>query len=291
MPYWVFDKMKDVLMHWHRLFRSEHALITFLGVLVSGLLVSRSFSLSLIFAAIGPALITLAAFALNDYFGYETDKANKRTDRPIVAGKIKRQHALYAALALFIVGLLLTYFVNFTVFLLSLIYVALCFLYDPFLKKLPLLGNAFIALTMSGPFVYGSLAVSTGVSTIVTLLAAIAFLVGLGRELLNTLRDVEGDKKINALTLPMLLGGKNTAILSSLLIFSAVLLSLFPFFGSYLRAPLFYSVFLIPCDFLLLLTVYKVLKSQDSYTLKKCRNYTLAALGCGVLAFLALAVS
>ncbi len=302
-------KIFETISAWHRLFRSEHALITFLGVLVGAMLGIRDFRIPIdafsvnsiagldlpfflwiIVAAIGPALITLAAFALNDYFGYETDRANKRKDRPIVAGEIKRQHALYAALVLFAVGLYLTYLVNFTVFALSAVYVALCFLYDNFLKKLPLAGNAFIALTMSGPFIYGSLTVSTGVSPVVALLAAIAFLVGLGRELLNTLRDIEGDKKIGASTLPMLLGGKNTAILSSLLIISAVLLSLLPFFGSYLRAPFFYAVFLIPCNVLLLLTVYKALKSQDNLSLKQARNYTLAALGCGVLAFLSLAV-
>lgn len=282
---------KNTLLAWHSLFRSEHAFITFVGVLVGQLLVVRNFSSSLLFAAIGPALITLAAFALNDYFGYETDKVNKRNDRPIVAGKITRQHALYAALVLFAVGLALTYAVNFAVFLLSLFYVALCFLYDNFLKKLPLAGNAFIALTMAGPFIYGNLAVSSNVSSTVALLAAIAFLVGLGRELLNTLRDVEGDKKINAKTLPMLLGAKKTAVLSSLLILAAVLLSLVPFFSTLLSYfPLLYAIFLVPCDALLLLTVYKALKSQNVNSLKECRNYTLAALAFGVVAFLALAV-
>ncbi len=283
----IFTQIKT----WHSLFRSEHALITFIGVLVGALLAAYRFSPFLLFAAIGPALITLAAFALNDYYGYETDKANKRIDRPIVAGKIKRQHALYAALALFSVGLVLTYLVNFTVFLLSLVYVMSCFLYDTFLKKLPLVGNVFIALTMAGPFVYGNFAVSSNLNSIVLLLAVIAFLVGLGRELLNTLRDVEGDKKIGAQTLPMILGGKNTAIISSVLILAAVLLSFIPLFTSLFFVPLFYAVFLIPCVLLLLLTVYKALKSQDNLSLKQCRNYTLAALGCGVLAFLALAVT
>jgi len=283
----IFTQIKT----WHSLFRSEHALITFIGVLVGALLAAYSFSPFFLLAAIGPALITLAAFALNDYYGYETDKANKRIDRPIVAGKIKRQHALYAALALFSVGLVLTYLVNFTVFLLSLVYVMSCFLYDTFLKKLPLVGNVFIALTMAGPFVYGNFAVSSNLNSIVLLLAVIAFLVGLGRELLNTLRDVEGDKKIGAQTLPMILGGKNTAIISSVLILAAVLLSFIPLFTSLFFVPLFYAVFLIPCVLLLLLTVYKALKSQDNLSLKQCRNYTLAALGCGVLAFLALAVT
>ncbi len=283
-----------MLSAWHRLFRTEHALITFIGVAAGAFLAVGSstdkflpgFLIFLAVSALGPALITLAAFALNDYFGYETDRVNKRKDRPIVSGEIKRNHALYAALTLFALGLIATYFVNFTVFLLSLLYVVLCFAYDTFLKKLPLLGNVFIALTMAGPLVYGNLAVYASLSSTVVLLAVIAFLVGLGRELLNTLRDVQGDKKIGATTLPMLLGGKNTVLLSSLFIIAAVLLSFVPLSS----APFLYVVPLIPCDFLLLLTVYKVLKSQDNVTLKQCRNYTLFALVFGVVAFLSLAV-
>ncbi|MFH1247067.1 MAG: UbiA family prenyltransferase [Candidatus Micrarchaeota archaeon] len=311
--------MKNIynfLLNWHKLFRSEHALITFLGVLVGAILSMRGWassrspipgdffnfypgsevsglipfsSLGFLFLAVGPALITLAAFALNDYFGYETDKANKRSDRPLVSGKIKREHALYAALFLFAAGLACTYFVNFTVFLLSLVYVVLCFLYDTFLKKLPLIGNVFIGLTMAAPFIYGQL---TAYPEFVFaspsgLLVAIAFLVGIGRELLITLRDVEGDKKIGANTLPMILGGKNTVYLSTIFILVAIGLALIPT----LYAPLSYVAFLVPTVLLLLFTVYKALKSQDAVTLKQCGKYSLYALMAGVLAFFALAVN
>ncbi len=260
-------------------------MITFIGVLVGALLVT-SYSHFFLFAALGPALITLGAFALNDYFGYKTDKANKRKDRPIVSGAISKQQALYASIILFVSGLALTFFVNLTVFFLSLLYVGLSILYDSFLKKLPLLGNVFIGLTMAGPFIYGNLTVSTQLSPVVLLLSAIAFLVGIGRELLNTLRDVEGDAKIGAKTLPMLLGAKKTAFLASLFILTAVALTFIPFSN----APFSYAFLVIFADLLLLLTVYKVIKNQDVNTLKQCRNYTLLALLLGVLAFLALAV-
>ncbi len=274
------------LFAWHSLFRTEHALITFIAVVVGQLFVTDFFHFSL-FASVGPALITLAAFALNDYFGFETDKANRRIDRPIVAGRITREHALAVALLLFGIGLLLTYFVNFTVFLLSLLYVVLSILYDPVLKKLPFIGNTFIALTMAGPFIYGNLSFTPVLSQHVVLLSIIAFLVGIGRELLITLRDVEGDRKIGATTLPMLIGAKNTVILSSFFISAAVLFSFIPFATTSLA----YILLVIPADFLLALSVYKALKSQDAFTLKQCRNYTLLALGFGVVAFLALSVS
>ena len=275
------------LSAWHGLFRTEHALITLVGVAVGQLSVADFYHTS-IFAGVGPALITLAAFALNDYLGFETDKANKRSDRPIVAGTIKREHALYAALLLFLAGLFLTYLVNFTVFLISLAYVALSILYDLLLKKLPLVGNAIIALTMAGPFIYGNLAFTPMLSQKVVLLSVIAFLVGVGRELLNTLRDVKGDKKVGATTLPMLIGPRGTVFLSSFLILAAVFLSFVPLLSEPL--PLLYAALLLPCDLLLLLTVYNALKSSDIVILAQCRNYTLAALGFGALAFLGLAI-
>ncbi len=281
----------NFLLNWHKLFRSEHALITFVGVLVGALLVTRSFFPSMLFAAIGPALITLAAFALNDYYGYETDKANKRSDRPIVAGEISKRQALAVAAVLFAAGLALAYLVNFTVFLLSMGYVFLSILYDPVLKKLPLLGHVFIGLSMAGPFIYGNLAVNDSLNSLVLLLALIAFLAGIGRELLITLRDVEGDKKIGAKTLPMLLGARKTVLLAGFFIGAAVILSLLPLFpASISLGYALYAFFIAITDLLMLVVAYKALKSQSVDTLKQCGKLSLLALATGVVAFLALAV-
>ena len=282
------------------LFRTEHALITFFGVLVGELLVTRSFSLSLLFPTIGPVLITLAAFVINDYFGLKTDKANGRRDRPLVSGKIKPETALYAAIVLFAFGLAFTWFVNSLVFILAAVYVFLTLLYDNVFKKLPLVGNLFIALTMTAPFVYGNFAVANFLLPSVMLISIIAFLTGTGCELIITLRDVAGDKRAGGTTLPMLIGPKNTVILSAVLISMAVLLSFAPLL-SFLNilpflekttsdAQVLYVALVSICDYLLLTAVFITLKSQDLVTLKECRNKTLLALAIGVLAFLSFAL-
>ncbi len=288
------------LKDWHMLFRTEHALITFFGVLVGELLVTRSFSFSLLFPTIGPVLITLAAFVINDYFGLKTDKANGRRDRPLVSGKIKPETALYATIILFALGLAFAWFVNSLVFMLAAVYVYLTLLYDNVFKKLPLIGNLFIALTMTAPFVYGNFAVANSLVPSVILIAIIAFLTGTGRELIITLRDVAGDKRAGGTTLPMLIGPKNTVILSAIFISIAVLLSFAPLL-SFLNilpflekttsdAQVLYVALVSICDYLLLTAVFKTLKSQDLVTLKECRNKTLLALAIGVLAFLGFAL-
>lgn len=243
---------------------------------------------------IGPALITAGAFALNDYHGFETDRINKRRDRPIVSGEIKRSHALLAAVALIIIGLLFSLLAGFYGFLIALVFALLSFAYDPFLKKLPLAGNIFIAFSMSAPFLYGALAgifyfnPLGSIPELVLLLTAIAFLAGVGRELLKTLADVKGDKAIGATTLPMVIGARNTVYFAGLCFVAAILLSLVPLSSQF---NLFYAIPIALCDLLLLYSATQAIKSPGNVTvLRKARNYTLAAMGAGVVGFLSLAL-
>ena len=194
------------LSDWWRLARGEHALITFVAVVVGGLLATRSFSAQLLFAAIGPALITLASFIINDYFDLVSDREMKRKERPLVSGKIKFSHALYASLTLFVLGVAATIPFGATAFLIALVYAVLAFLYSFKLKRMPLVGNLFVATSMAIPFIYGNVAAGVALRYIVAVFALIAFVVGVGREFFLTTRDVKGDRKLGSKTLPMVIG-------------------------------------------------------------------------------------
>jgi 4-hydroxybenzoate polyprenyltransferase len=275
------------MKEWIKLARAEHGLLTAIAVIIGEIIAAKGFCSGFIYPAIGPALITLAAFVTNDYFDYETDKANKRRDRPLVSGKIKKKDALAAAVFFYCAGLLATMF-HPIAFLIALIYAVFSVAYTPLLKKKPLVGNVYIASTMAIPFIYGNVVVSGILAQEIVLLSSIAFLSGVGREFLNTLRDVKGDKKIGAMTLPMFVGAKATVLLASLLILAAVFLSFIP-----LQEKIVYS-YLIPvivADALFVYAVLIALLRQDVASLKKCRNLTLMALFFGLVAFLALALS
>src|SRR3989338_6106650 len=85
--FWVSSALKTgSLRDWVALTRAEHALIVVMAVVASEFVVSKRFSPDFFFPALGPALITLGAFAWNDYFGLKTDAALKRFDRPLVSG-------------------------------------------------------------------------------------------------------------------------------------------------------------------------------------------------------------
>ncbi|MDP2717687.1 MAG: UbiA family prenyltransferase, partial [Candidatus Micrarchaeota archaeon] len=192
---------------------------------------------------------------------------------------------LYAGLALMLAGVALTFPLGTLPFAIALGYTALSMAYDPVLKKRPVIGNAFIASSMSISFLYGNLAVRPDIVPAVALFSGIAFLAGMGRELIITLRDVAGDKKIGATTLPMLLGPRKTVILSAVLTYAAVALSLVPLLRP---VNLLYVPLAVATDALFLLGTYYVLLSQKTEHLNRARKLTLYGMLFGVLAFAAL---
>jgi len=277
------------LKPWWALLRAEHGLITLVAVIVGELLVTGQAVWELVFPALGPLAITWGAFALNDYYGYASDKALKRKDRPLVTGLLKRKEAITTAALLLLLGVVLAWPLNDLAFGIALAYVAGSLLYDPVLKKLPFVGNVFIATTMAVPFLYGSAAVTGTLEfgPLVWALAGVAFFAGLGRELLKTLADVKGDKKLGANTLPMLMGARWTVRLAALFSLVGVGLSLLPLA---LRFSPSYALLISLSNLAMLASVDMSLESPEEKTLRKCRNYSLVGMGLGVLAFAALAL-
>lgn len=282
------------LKDWWALSRGEHAVMTLAAVAVGAAIASKSFSISFALAGIGPALVTLASFIFNDVFDLPSDKANRRTERPLVSGRISSQNAFVAANLLYAAGLALSLLSGWTAFLIVLLYAVFSIAYTLALKKLPLVGNIFIATTMAIPFVYGNLvacgaSASCSLNPFIAIFALIAFLTGTGRELLLTLRDVEGDRKLHSKTFPMVAGTRPTLFLASLLMLAAIALSLAPplhYFGLY--AP--YALFVGVCDFLLLHSIAISFARPVPKTLEKARKYTLLALISGLIGFASLAL-
>lgn len=260
---------------WLRLSRFEHSIIVLIAV-AAGILILKQ---PLIYAILGlsPALLTAGVFILNDYFDVETDKKNKRFDRPLVSGEVSKKQALLLTFILYAVSLFIGFYSGFYAFLLIIIFAFFSVLYNPVLKKMPLVGNVFVAFTMSASFLYANLIFSLSLNFYILLFFLITFTVGLGRELIQTARDVKGDKKIKARTLPMIIGVKNSVHVGVFLILVAILLSLIPF------TRVFYLTLILTCDFLLLLAVFEV-ESRNNF--KKFRFYSLWAMLVGILAFL-----
>ena len=237
---------------YRRLFRIEHALMLAFAVFLGELLASskpvaavspglwseapvqRFISLppELILASLCvPVFIEMGSFALNDYFDVKADRANKRKDRPIASGEIEPMHALVAAALCYAIGIAAAIPLPPLALAIAIIFALLSAAYNFRLKELPLVGNAYIASSMAIPFIFGNLAVSPQLLTSIVAVAAVAFVAGLGREIIKSAEDVEGDvKHRNAHTLPAVIGVKNSAYIAAACYIVLVPLSFAPFY-------------------------------------------------------------
>jgi len=274
--------------------------MTLLAVAASATVSIGYFSPQFVLFGIGPALIVLGSFIFNDAADVESDKALGRKDRPLASGAIPQKLALAASILLLIVGLLVCLAAGTLAFKIALAYCLLSLAYSLALKKIPLAGNVVVATTYAVSFAFGNAVAidSLGPNLNLSLLAfpwdplvlcfaGFAFLAGLGREFIITLRDVKGDKKIGAFTLPMAIGAKLTVWLACLLLLLAVALTgmglpfatnLFVYFG-----------FVGACNLLLLYSIVQVLKDASFSSLSKVRNYTLWGFQLALVGFLVMA--
>ena len=166
----MFKEYRDYL----RLIRFEHSLMVAFTVLVGQAIVEKSVGLHQLLPALGPALITAGAFALNDVFGYASDKANKRVDRPLVAGKISRKNAWLAAIIFYALAYSST-LVNHSAYTIALafaVFACLRCVFEKFRSQ-----ATFIASTMSASFLYASAAVTGSLSgfRLILVFTAMAF--------------------------------------------------------------------------------------------------------------------
>jgi len=271
------------------LLRLEHGLMYAIGVL-AGMVVSSGLDFSLRNAILGmltACFLQASAFALNDYYDYEVDVANRRFDRPLVRGELKKYHALLLFAILAPAGFLTAFFIGWWVLLLAMVITLPGYAYDIKLKEFGLAGNVYIALSMAVPFIFGSVVATGRIETSVALLAFIAFLSGVGREIMKGIEDVEGDVLRNAKTVARMQGVRVAARISALLFSTVILLSALP----PVLLPEFFDVkYILPVlftDAILLSISCNLMKGKaEKEKIRTYRKQSLMALAVGLLAFL-----
>ena len=147
---------------------------------------------------------------------------------------------------------------------------------------------------MAIPFVFGAASIisenniSINVSLAVLIIALIAFLSGVGREIMKDVMDYKGDKEEGVKSFPKYIGIKNSNIISSIFYILAILFSFIPFLSqnfSFYYNNYFYLIIVMITDVMLSLTVLKLI-FDDNINLKFYRKFTLIALFMGLIAFL-----
>jgi len=265
--------------------RMSHGLYLLIAVLIGQIITKGLPSINiLIFSIITPVFISASAFAINDYMDYETDKSNKRIDRPLVSGILKRKTALYISLILMPIGILSSALINIHSFYIAIIFTVISYAYSIHLKKIALVGNLCIAASMTIPFIFGALNVSRTIPASIWVLSSMAFLSGTGREIVKSIQDMEGDKKQGRETLPLKIGEKSSKYLATSLILTAVLISPYPYLrvSGYIGSDVYLAT--VSIAVLAFLTSLYSLFRHNSYS--SFRKETYIAMGIGLLAFL-----
>jgi geranylgeranylglycerol-phosphate geranylgeranyltransferase len=287
--------MKKIKAIWE-LMRLEHGIMIAIAIIVGSLIAEKTFPVfdKFILTFFTALFLEASTFALNDYYDLDIDKKNKRTDRPLVRGDLSSDTALYLFAIFFPLGIICSYFVNLTCFVIALVTALFAILYDGYLKKIKLLGNFFIAYVMAIPFIFGGAAVLEEnifiikLSPAIFIVALIAFLAGSGREIMKDVMDFKGDKEKGVKSFPKYIGIRNSNMLSAFFYIIAITLSFLPFFldnFTFYYQNYYYLALILLTDTMLLSTSLQLI-FKKRVNMKFYRKFTLIALFVGLLAFL-----
>lgn len=265
-----------------QLLRPNVCLMAVLGLAIASIIFGINIiSFQFALAAIVAFLICGGGNAINDYFDYKIDKINM-PKRPLPSGRISRKNALHLFWIVSITGLVLSYFVNPAFLAIALFNFIVSSLYAWKLKKMAIKG-IFVAylgssVFIAAPFISGF--PSSFLNSALLLLILISFFGTLSRQLLMDIRDMEGDKKAGAKTLPLIFGKKAARIAASLFLLIAASLLVLPYLQK--MVSVYYLIFAVPA---ILLSLYAIAQEpkKGERTIKKATFLVLFAFLVGIL--------
>jgi geranylgeranylglycerol-phosphate geranylgeranyltransferase len=231
--------------------------------------------------------------AINDYCDRKIDKIN-RPERPIPSGRLKAGHALVIGRFLFMIGVLLSVQLGELCIILAILNSLVLAFYAAELKRISLVGNLTVGYLVGSTFLFGGLAAKSAPKfqtnqavsiQAVGILAAMAALSTIGRELIKDIEDMKGDKKIGLKTFPLRHGTRAAAALAIAFIAAAIALSPLPYLLN-----LFGNVYLVLVTISVLIFIWAaatVAKSQNPKAAGLASLACKVGMGLGLLAFLA----
>ncbi|MEM1986691.1 MAG: UbiA family prenyltransferase [Nitrososphaeria archaeon] len=194
-------------------------IVTFIGQMVT-LKFIPYFDLVL-FPFLTSFFLTASSFVVNDYLDVEIDCIN-RPNAPIPSGVVSRESALYFGILLFVLGFVSSIMLNLSAMLIALSTYILSILYSLYGKRYGLLGNIIVAYCVSIAFVFGSISATGLVDSIVIAIFILSFFANLGREITQSISDMEGDKVKGVRSIAILYGSRTAAIVASACYFITV---------------------------------------------------------------------
>ena len=218
--------------------------------------------------------VSASILVLNDYFDIETDKINA-PHRPIPSNIVTPSEALFLSISLFIIGITLSYLINYAALLCAIIVSIIGFLYNRKFKKSGLPGNLMVSFSVGMTFIYGGISVGLYFNKVAWFFGIIAAMIDLGEEIAADSMDMQGDKLINSKSLAIRYGKQTALKVSGYIFFCVILLTIIPFIANWF--PTVYLVPIIIMDSAIAYGSYRLLKSSNEDGRKYIRWIYLGA--------------
>lgn len=210
-----------------RILRPVNAVVSGLAAVLGYLIAKGTIVPETAVLVVAVFLITGAGNVINDYFDREIDRIN-RPERPIPSGEVSPSAAWKYSAVLFIAGIAICLAANPLCLAIATFNSFLLVLYAMKLKNMAVAGNLAVAYLSASIFLFGGAFAGIGGMFENISIAGITFLAMTARELLKDAEDLEGDRAGGAITLPVIVGVRKTAILAFMFATSAAILSLLP---------------------------------------------------------------
>ncbi len=250
------------------------------GVVAAGPAAWGAYAVPLLYAAVAAGLSTAGGNALNDLFDRETDRVN-HPERPLVSGAVTAAEARRFVGGAFVAAAALGLMASPLCLVVVLVNAGLMYVYESGLKRQGAPGNVVIAYLVGSLFLFAGFAVfrsdprplvATGI------LALLALLTTVGREITKDIEDMAGD--VDRRTLPQRIGAARAGRVASAALVAGVALSAVPWFAGVLSWA--YAGVVVPADGMF---IYAAFYSAADPT--RSQRVTKYAMVVALLAFLA----
>lgn len=210
----------------YKLARPTTSLSGAMAVILGGYVAGTGEWFHIILAAIATFLATGAANAWNDYLDIEIDRINQ-PHRVLPSGLMSRRGAWLFSVSLTLLALLIAAFINLPSFFIALVATVILYIYSWKLKSTVLMGNATVATISALSAVFGGVAAGNVLPTF--WLAIVIATAIMGREVLKTIADYEGDLRQRCRTIATVWGRRPARMVFYLLIGATVWMMMVPY--------------------------------------------------------------
>ena len=216
-------------------------------------------------AAAATFLVSMAANAWNDYLDIEIDRINQ-PKRPLPAGTVTPRAACAFSFIMSGLALLLAALISWPAFLIALGSTLLLYVYSWKLKSTVLLGNITVACISAISPIFGGIAAGNARPSL--WLAAVIIVGILGREVLKTLADYEGDLCQRCRTIATVWGRRPARIVFYVLVGATLIVMMLPYMADVYR-PIYAYIVAFGVYPVIMYVIVRVTKERSGRQLEK----------------------